>query len=274
MRINTYHLIILFLFESFLFTAPALAFDGTEKSSQPHYIIKVTDTISPRSERSGLAVLKFANSTSKERSDYYQPWEYGIAAMLTTDLEETSMFNIVDRERLNDVLKEHKLQQAGLVDPKSAVTIGRLTAARYILSGTFIVVGRDLKITVQVFCVEKGILLGATSATGKTEKFFVVQKELFTKVTKVLKVILDDEKKAKIMNTVETKSVDASLKNYSGEIALMKADESKKMGNKEESAKLQKQAKQDFKEALEYDPNYERAKKNLSKLVMAIPMTL
>jgi hypothetical protein len=86
--------------------------------------------------------------------------------------------------------------------------------------------------------------------------------------------MLDEEKQTKILNTIETKSVDASLKNYSGEIALMKADESKKMGQEKDANMFEKDAKQKFKEALEYDPTYERAKKNLAKLVMAIPMTL
>ena len=274
MRINTYHLIILFLIESFLLTTPALAFDSNGKPSQFYDIVEATSTILPRSERSGLAVLRFVNTTSKERANYFQPWEYGIAAMLTTDLEETAMFNIVDRERINEILKEIQLQQSGLVDKKSAVTIGKLTAAKYILTGTFMEMGGQLKISAQVFSVEKGIQLCATSATGKTDKFFIVEKNLFTKVTKVLEVMLDEEKQSKILNTIETKSVDASLKNYSGEIALMKADESKKMGQEKDANMFEKDAKQKFKEALEYDPNYERAKKNLAKLVMAIPMTL
>jgi TolB-like protein len=228
----------------------------------------------PRSERSGLAVLKFVDTTSHERASYFQSWEYGLAAMLITDLVQTEMFNIVDRVRLNVVLEEQELQTSGLVDPTTAVTIGKLIAAQYILTGTFMVVGEELKITAQVFSVEKGILLGASSVTGKTENFFLIEKDLFISVTKIMKIILDEEKQANIMRTFETKSVDASLENYSGEIAMMKADEMKKLGKEKESTMFKNDAKQKFKKALRYDPEYERAKQNFANLVKAIPMTL
>jgi TolB-like protein len=266
--------ITLLIIETFLFTASGLAFDGNGKQSLPCDIVMKASFLSPRSERPGLAVLKFVNTTPKKRASDLQPWEYGIPAMLTTDLEETAMFNIVDRERINDILKEIELQKSGLVDPKTAVTIGKLTAAKYILTGTFMEMKGQLKITGQVFSVEKGIQLRATSVTGKTENFFMLEKDLFTRVTKIMGVIMDEEKQAKILSTFETTSMYASLKNYAGEIALMMADELRKVGKEGEAEDLQKSAKQNFKEALEYDPNYERAKRNLAKLVRAIPMTL
>jgi TolB-like protein len=276
MRTNTNRYLIIYslLIISFLVTTISMSQDDIIEQQGSHTILNVSGTIIPRSERSGLAVLKFINTSPKEKADYYQPWEYGIAAMLTTDLEETAMFNIVDRERLNDILQELKLQQSGLVDQKTAVTIGRLTAAKYMLTGTFMAIRGKLIISAQVFSVEKGVQLGATSVAGKTDNFFLLEKELFTKVTHILQVMLDEAKQAKIMSNIETKSMYASLKNYSGEEALLMAKDSKKKGKDEEAEKLIKDAKQDFREALTYDPDYERAKKNLAKLVMAIPMTL
>lgn len=227
-----------------------------------------------RSDRSGLAVLKFVNATSEDHAAYFQPWEYGIAAMLATDIEKTAMFNIVDRDRLNDIIREQQLQVSGLVDRKTAVAIGRLIAARYILTGTFLVVGNDLKIMAQVFSVEQGIQLDSITVAGKTANFFLVEKELFSNVSKSLRIMLDEAKQARIMHTIETKSVEASLRNYAGEMALMKADEMNRLGRKKETAALRDNARRQFREALEYDPEYERAKKNLAKLVMAVPMTL
>lgn len=245
-------------------------------TSQPwqHPIGKATNRSIPRSVRSGLAVLKFVNTTPRQHANYFQPWEYGIAAMLSTDLEETAMFNIVDRVRLNDILREQDLQVSGLVDQRTAVVIGNLIAARYILTGSFMVVGKELRIMAQVFSVEKGIQLGAISVSGKTDNFFLVEKDLFANAVKTLQIILNDEKQAKIMRTIETKSVGASLKNYSGEMAMLKANEMKKLGKKKDSTMYRNDAIQKFREALNCDPRYERAKKNLARLIMAIPMTL
>jgi len=228
----------------------------------------------PRSERAGLAVLNFKNTTVQERAMKFQPWEYGLAAMLTTDLEEIGIFNIVDRERLRDILKEQELQYSGLVDQNTAVRLGKLMAAQYILTGSFTEMNGGLRVSAQIFSVEKGIQLGATSIEGETRNFFWVEKKLFVKIIEFLEVMLSEEEKAKIVKVVETHSVDASLKNYSGEMAMVKAEELKRTGRKDEAARLLREAKERFSEALQYDPNYQRAKKNLATLAMAIPITL
>jgi TolB-like protein len=228
----------------------------------------------PRSERAGLAVLNFRNTTPQGQAAQFQPWEYGIATMLTTDLEAIGIFNVVERERLKDIVRELKLQDSGLVDKDTAVAVGKLTAARYLLTGSFAEMNGQLRIAVQIFSVEKGIQLGAVSMTGKTDEFFLLEKRLFIKVIDFLEVMLSEEDKEKIMKDIETKSVDASLKNYSGEMTMAKAEELKKAGRNDEAIRLLRDAKKEFAEALEYDPNYDRAKKNLATLARAIPITL
>ncbi|HQI02038.1 MAG TPA: CsgG/HfaB family protein [Deltaproteobacteria bacterium] len=228
----------------------------------------------PKSERPALAILKFINTSSQKGGERFRPWEYGIPAMLTTDLEQTSMFIMVERLRLNDILREHEMQQAGLTDPATALAVGKLATAKYVLSGTFMVTGQELRIHVQVFSVEGGTLLGEASAKGRVDRFFLVEKDAFVKVTRVLNIMLEEEKQARIVGAVETKSLEASLKNYSGETALIKVHELEKTGNRREIAELMKYAKQMFTEALEFDPGYDRAKINISRMINAIPMTL
>ena len=228
----------------------------------------------PRSERSGLAILNFKNTTARDWASKFQPWEYGLAAMLTTDLEEIGIFNIVDRERLKDILSEQSLQYSGLVDQKTAVRLGKLVASQYILTGSFSEMNGELTIVTQIFSVEKGVQLGATSIAGETKDFFSLEKKLFVKIIGFLEVMLSEDEKAKIVKAVETQSVDASLKNYSGEIAMAKAAELKRIGKKEDAVRLLQEAKERFSEALKYDPKYQRAKKNLAMLTMAIPLTL
>lgn len=228
----------------------------------------------PRHNRQGIAVVKFVNATAHHQAGHFSPWEYGLSAMLTTDLEKTALFNIVDRSRLSEIIKEQKFQETDLVNRKTAVAIGRLVAAHYILTGTFMVMGEDLKMMAQVFSVEAGIQLGAVSVTGKTREFFKLEKNLFSKIADTLELVINDRTQKKIMKYVETRSVEASLKNYAGETAMLMADEMEKSGNELESARFRNNAKKAFKKALTYDPHYKRAKENLSKLAMAIPMTL
>jgi len=228
----------------------------------------------PRSDRAALAVLNFRNTTEKEQAARFQPWEYGIATMLSTDLEALGVFNIVERERLRDIVHEHKLQVSDLVDSQTAVKLGRLVAANYLLTGSFSEMKGELRIAVQVFSVEKGVQLGAASIQGETDTFFTMEKKLFIKVIDFLEVMMNEEDLVRIEGAVETRSVDASLMNYSGEMALARARELKRTGRNQDAVRLLQEARKKFSEALAYDPAYARARKNLETLAMAIPITL
>ncbi len=228
----------------------------------------------PRSERAGIAVLNFRNNSAGEELYQFQPWEYGIATMVATDLESVGIFNIVERERLKDIIEEQDLHYSGLVDKDTAVKIGRLAAARYLLTGSFVELRGELTIAAQIFSVEKGIMLGAASIKGETGEFFMLEKRLFIQVISFLQVMLTQEEKARIMDNVETQSVDASLNNYSGEIAVSGAQDLKRAGRNKEALRLLEEAKELFELALKYDPAYLRARDNLESLSMAIPITL
>ncbi len=228
----------------------------------------------PRSARMGLVVLNFKNTTPKESGQKFQPWEYGIPAMLMTDIESMGLFNILSRERLKDILDEQALQYSGVFDPKTAVKLGKLIAAQYILTGSFMEINGKLRIDSQVFSVENGTQLGAASVVGKTNKFFEIEKELVFKISSYLKAMLTEEEKTKIAMNIETRSIIASLNNYAGEIAVMKADDLLEQGKSDEADEVLKNAKKNFQKALKHDPKYKKAKRNFKKLVMGIPLTL
>lgn len=228
----------------------------------------------PRSERMGLAVLNFMNITQGERAKEFQPWEYGIPMMLITDIESIGLFNIVSRERLKDILEEQKLQYSGLVDKEQAVQLGKIAAAHYILTGSFAELNEKLRIEARVFSVEKGIQLGAASVTGETDRFFEIEKELVIKVSGYLRAMLTEEEKERIAANIETRSVNASLNNYAGEIAVMESDALREQGKTDEADDLLQKAKKKFKKAIEHDPGYKKPKENLARLAMGIPLTL
>jgi TolB-like protein len=228
----------------------------------------------PRSQRAGLMVLNFKNNTLANRAREFQPWEFGIASMVMTDLESVGVFNIVSKERLKDILDQMAFQQYGFVDEKEAVKIGRIVAAKFLLTGAFMEMNGNLRIEAQVFSVERGMQLGAAQVTGKTDTFFALEKKLVIKLLNYLDVMLNTYELDLIAKNIETKSIDASLNNYAGEIALLRAEELKEKGKAANAAALTEEAKNNFRAALLHDPNYERAKRNLAKLVMAIPMTL
>ncbi|HPI14622.1 MAG TPA: hypothetical protein PK875_11550 [Spirochaetota bacterium] len=109
---------------------------------------------------------------------------------------------------------------------------------------------------------------------GKTDGFFELQKELVVKVSSYLDAMLSAEEARLIAKNVETRSVDASLNNYRGELAVMKAEELKAKGAADEAKKELEAAKTSFQKAIALDPEYEKARKNLARISLAVPVTL
>jgi curli biogenesis system outer membrane secretion channel CsgG len=64
-------------------------------------------------------------------------WRVGQGAsdMLITALVKTKKYKIYERDRLNAIMKEQKLQMSGAVDMSTAVQIGKLVGAKYIITG-------------------------------------------------------------------------------------------------------------------------------------------
>jgi len=228
----------------------------------------------PREDRKGLLVLNFQNNTPRSRAPEFLPWEYGLASMMITDIEEIGMFNIIGKERLKDVLQQQEFQLTGLVNPDSASKIGNLTGAQYILTGSFMEMSGNLRIEAQVFSVEKGTVAGTAAVNGRTDQFFDLQKSLLLKTTVFLDTLLNEEEQKKLARNIETRSVEASLNNYRGEIALSKAEDLKARGKSDEARKTIVEAKENFERAVKIDPAYEKAKENLSRISLAIPVTL
>ncbi len=228
----------------------------------------------PREDRVVLMVLNFNNITVGKAAAEYKAWEFGIPSMIMTDLETIGMFNILSWERLDDILEQQKFQNLGMVEEKDAVEMGRIAAARYTLTGTFMVMGDQLMLESKVFSVEKGTLLGASSVSRGVDKFFELEKLLVFEMTTHLGAMLTDEERLMLEGMAETTSVGASLSNYSGEMDLQKARTMRARGQKDTADELIENARQKFKKALDLDPQFERARKNLEKLTMAVPMTL
>ena len=221
-----------------------------------------------------MVVLNFKNNTQTNRSKQYQPWEFGLASMMMTDLEFMGLFNIISREKIREISKKRGFQLSSIQNESDTLEVGKLVAAKYALSGSFVEMKGRLRIEARVFSIEKGVQLGAASVTGKTDKYFELEKMLVLKLSKYMETMLDETEASIIAKKIETTSINASLNNYAGEIAVFKADEMKERGKTNEAQALLARAKKKFRTALRYDPNYERAKRNLAKMVKGIPKTL
>lgn len=87
-----------------------------------------------------IAVLEFAHKALEAR------WtNAGEAAqdMFITELVKSGKFTVIDRERLDALMREKNLSLAGDIDPRTAVQAGKLLGVEYILFGSVTEFGEE-----------------------------------------------------------------------------------------------------------------------------------
>ncbi len=147
-----------------------------------------------------LAVLYFDNEcvTDRERLD---PFQKGIADTLTTDLGRLRRLQVVERERLDALLSEMKLQQSGLADPATAAKIGKILGVQALLMGSYTAIGGMIRIDARIVEVETGLVLKAEEVTGRTDDFFQLEEALVEKIAAGLDAPLTTEERTLLART-------------------------------------------------------------------------
>src|SRR5689334_25425235 len=93
-----------------------------------------------------IAIAYFDNNTGNAELD---PLRKGLADMLITDLGNVGSLQIVERDKLNQVLDEIKLSQSKFIDPRTAQKLGKGLAAEYIMTGSYVLRGDSLRVDVR-----------------------------------------------------------------------------------------------------------------------------
>src|SRR5215210_2916615 len=85
-----------------------------------------------------IAVLYFDNnSIGKDRADYDGVGK-GLADMLITDMAANPNVRVVERERIQSLVMEQNLTKSGAIDPNTAIRLGKIVGAQYMITGGFL----------------------------------------------------------------------------------------------------------------------------------------
>jgi len=79
-----------------------------------------------------------------------------LAEELITRLHETEKFKVIERQLLNQVIKEQKLTLSGIVDPNSAKQLGRVLGVDAIVSGSITDLGKTVRVNARLISTETG----------------------------------------------------------------------------------------------------------------------
>jgi TolB-like protein len=151
-----------------------------------------------------VAIIYFENSSDDPTLNKLKK---GLADMMITDLSNINMLNIVERDRLEAILKEQKLSKSAQVDPATAAKVGKLLGAQVILTGGYFEMMGSLRIDARFIDVETGKILKSDGVDGATSSFFKIQKQLSWKIIKNLDTKISDKEKADLTKIGNSKNI-------------------------------------------------------------------
>ncbi len=212
-----------------------------------------------------VAVLYFDNnSIGKDRADY-DGLGKGVADLLITDLSGNSAVKVVDRDQIQKLLQEQNLIKTGAVDATTAVRLGKLIGAQYMITGGFMNTGKQMVLTARAINVETGQITNPQKVQSGGDDVLGLIAQLSSKVSTDMKLPamsrhVGQTKPAGAeqagQEVAQAKPVKLDMRTA---LLYSKALDEADNGNKPKAAEL-------FKQVLSKFPDFGPAKSNLQKV--------
>jgi TolB-like protein len=190
--------------------------------------LSVTKEINERTKDKNakrLAIIYFDNSGGDPNMNSLKK---GLADMMITDLSNISMLDIVERDKLEAILKEQKLNNSKEFDSETASKLGKLLGAQIILTGGYFDMFGSIRVDARFIDVETGKILKSDGVEGRTNSFFKLQKQLSWKIIKNLDTKISEKEKKEIEKNEKSKTVSLNdLNEYSKALDLYDSGKNK-----------------------------------------------
>lgn len=193
-----------------------------------------------------MAVLPFENNSVTE-PEKFAPLSKGLSAMLITDLKNSSTsLQLIEREKIQALLKEIALSQSGSVDQSTAVKAGKILGAQSIIFGSFMVLGNQVRMDARIIKVETSEVVMAESIAGDSDGIMNLAMDLAGKIARSMKVAFKPPREK------SEGDINAALYFSMGLDALDRGDK--------------KEAKKLFSKSIQLDPAYKAQVDNVKGL--------
>lgn len=110
-----------------------------------------------------------------------------VAQAITESLLHGAALRPVEREQLNKIMVEQEFSASGLVKEEDALTVGRLSGARFIILGSISSLAGQVRINARMLDVETAEITLAESVYGKKSTIFSLETQLAKKLEEGLK---------------------------------------------------------------------------------------
>ncbi len=183
-------------------SAEQAATTGTESGSlqvptdAEAQLAEITGNLEPFPNATRIAVLYFDSDDPN-----IQNLRKGLADMMITDLSKFRTLNVIERAKLEEIIKEQDLSNSKRFNNTTATRIGKLLGVECILIGSYFEMMGALRIDARIIDVETGKVLKSEGVDGPTNEFFSLEKELVKKLITQLDVKLNDQNRKYLIPT-------------------------------------------------------------------------
>jgi TolB-like protein len=191
-----------------------------------------------------MAIIDFKNR-SVMKKEQFDPMEQGFADLLINRLNNSTDLKVVERERIQWILDEIKLQDQHSME--GAVRMGKQLGVQTVLFGSFIIFNDEIWLGGRLVKVETSEILLTDEVKGDLDDFFALVDQLGSKIADQIKVNLKAAAKPEVgIEKTSAPSLEAIM-SYSSGLAYLEREDYKNAYSK-------------FTEALTIDPDYEKAR--------------
>lgn len=156
-----------------------------------------------------IAIMEFDNFSVTKYQEELGPIGKGLADWFEHDFGKISSLTVIERDKINFVLKELKLQESGAVDRATAVKAGKLLGAQFMVFGSITQMDKNnTGMVVRVVSVETSEIVASVNKRGKPN-YSQMEQELVIELAAQLDIMLDDDIK-KLIKEGGTESMDAT----------------------------------------------------------------
>jgi len=199
-----------------------------------------------------VAVAPFRNMGWNES---LAPLKKGLAEMMITDLSKVPGLKVVERLRMQEMMKEIGLSQTGAMEMSSAPRLGKLLGANRIVNGSFAgLSNQQLRLDIRMSETKTGKVGAAKPVVGPMERLFRLQKDLTFGLIEDMGIELTDEQRDAIQ--------EIPTENMLAFIAYSKGLDLEDQGQPEAAAAA-------FEEAATLDPGFEMATEAAERVELA-----
>ena len=136
-----------------------------------------------------VAVLYFDNnSIGKDAADYAGVGK-GMAELMTNDLLANQTLTVVERERVQALMVEQNLTRQGSIDPQTAIRLGKIIGAQYMIYGAFMSDGKgQIVLTGKTVNVETSVISNPIRVNSRGDDVLGMIAQFTSKMTAEMKI--------------------------------------------------------------------------------------